>query len=124
MEIGELQMKQRSYGATPQDGTTLDVEISNHQRGIPTTPGPTGHVQSRTSASADRTETVKEDLLEINTMNVDVRVARRDKLTLEEVLIEDVQRPIFLAEPLLPKKSKQNLICLYYIIYAVKKGIY
>jgi len=110
METVELQMNQKSYGATPQDGTTLDVEISNHQRGIPTIPGPTGHAQYRTSASADQTETVKEGLLEINTMNVDVRVARRDKLTLEEVLIEDVLRRIFLAEPLPLKKSKQHLI--------------
>merc|ERR1712200_109546 len=79
---------------------------------------------SRTSASADQTETVKEDLLEINTMNGDVRVVRRDKLTSEEVLIEDVLRPIFLAEPLPLKKSRQHLICLYYRIFAVKKGIY
>jgi len=113
METVELQIKQKSYGATPQDGTTLDVEIFRNQRGIPTIPGPTEHVQSRTSASADQTETVKEDLLEINTMNVDVRVARRDKLTLEEVLIEDVLRPIFLAEPLPPKKSRQHLISYF-----------
>merc|ERR1719356_1802287 len=106
METVELQMNRKSYGAIPRDGITLDVEISNHQRGIPTIPGPTGHAQYRTSASADRTGTVKEDLLEINTTNVDVRVARRDKLSLEQVLIEDVLRPIFLAEPLLPKKSR------------------
>jgi len=104
METVELQMKLESYGATPQDGTTMDVEILRHQRSTPTTPGPTRPVPSRDSASAVQRETVKEGPQEINIMDVDVQVVRRDKLIL--VLIEDVLKPTFSVEALPVNQSR------------------